>query len=99
MALHTFERPLQGPDAQESTLEISSRTGLPQGEVSKVLDQEGFYIRGHGFPADGVMRLHAEDEVNWIAERLRIKRNRVWAILEAYSEYLREKGLIPEPMI
>jgi hypothetical protein len=99
MTLHVFERPLPGPDAQDITRDIASRTGLPSAEISKVLDQEGFYIRGHGSPADGVVRLQAEDEVNWIAERLRIKRNRVRAILESYSDYLRERGLIPQSAV
>ncbi len=99
MTLHVFERPLQGPEAQDVTQDIASRTGLPGAEISKVLDQEGFYIRGHGSPSGGVVRLQAEDEVNWIAERLRIKRNRVRAILEAYSDYLREKGLIPQSAV
>lgn len=99
MTLHVFERPPQGPDARDIAQDIASRTGLPPAEISKVLDQEGFYIRGHGSAEEGVVRLQAEDEVNWIAERLRIKRNRVRAILEAYSDYLREKGLIPQSAV
>ncbi len=99
MTLHVFERPLRGPDAQDFTQDIASRTGLPPAEISKVLDQEGFYLLGHGSAAESVVRLQAEDEVNWIAERLRIKRNRVRAILEAYSDYLQEKGLIPQSAV
>lgn len=97
MTLHVFERPASAPDAQEAAQAVAARTGLLLGEVSRVLDQEGFYARGHSTPVGDVVRLQAEDEVNWIAERLRIKRNRVRAILEAYSDYLRERGLIPEP--
>ncbi len=98
MGSESYLRPRTDVPIEAASQFIAQRVAADVAHIQHVLEQESFYLRSYARLTPDGLEIDTENVVRWIAERLRYKRNKVRSILDAYCEYLREKGLTP-PMV